>query len=124
VLNIVLILRGKEDTAMASSRQLGALQRLQGVRDVALCAADGTVLGSSDGGERLSSTATSLRTALDALQTTVAGLQFPISLSVDTANGSLYFSQTAQSMIVVTTTPEANVGEVRLEIREALQGAS
>ncbi len=109
---------------MASSRQLGALQRLQGVRDVALCAADGTVLGSSDGGERLSSTATSLRTALDALQTTVAGLQFPISLSVDTANGSLYFSQTAQSMIVVTTTPEANVGEVRLEIREALQGAS
>lgn len=108
---------------MEPSKQISALQRLQGVRAVALCAADGSVLAGSEGGESLNSTATSLRTALDALQTTLAGLRYPMTLSVDTASGSLYFSQTAQSMIVVTTTSEANVGEVRLEIREALHAA-
>jgi predicted regulator of Ras-like GTPase activity (Roadblock/LC7/MglB family) len=115
------VLKGKKMPATGSGRLVSALQRVQGVREVALCTAEGAVLSSSDGGARLGATATSLSTALDALQTTLAGLQYPISLSVDTANGSLYFSQTSQLMVVVTTTSEANVGEVRMEIREALQ---
>jgi predicted regulator of Ras-like GTPase activity (Roadblock/LC7/MglB family) len=105
---------------MESSNLVTAITKLQGVRQATLCAADGPVLASSEAGTGLSSTALSLRTALDALQSTLPALQYPISLSIETASGTLYFSETAEAMIAVTTTAEANVGEVRLEIREAL----
>jgi predicted regulator of Ras-like GTPase activity (Roadblock/LC7/MglB family) len=105
---------------MESNNLVTALAKLQGVREATLCTADGRVIASSVAGAGLSSTALSLGTALDALQTTLPALQYPISLSIETGSGTLYFSQTAEAMIAVTTTAEANAGEVRLEIREAL----
>ena len=106
---------------MTARGQMAVLGRLDGVREATLCSQDGTVLESSSGQPELSQAAMSLQAALDALQGALPNLGGPVTLTVDTSDGTLHMSQSAAGVLVVSTTSSANQGAVRLEMREALR---
>jgi predicted regulator of Ras-like GTPase activity (Roadblock/LC7/MglB family) len=106
---------------MAGRGQVAALGRLEGVHEATLCAADGTVLESSSSRPELAAAALSLQAALASLQGRLQGFARPVTLTVDTEQGSLHLAQSGDAVLVVTTGTEANLGAVRLEMREALR---
>ena len=106
---------------MAGRSHVAALGRLEGVREATLCAADGTVLESSSSRPELTAAAVSLQAALTSLQGRLHGFAPPVTLTLDTEQGSLHLSQSGDSILVVSTGTEANLGAIRLEMREALR---
>jgi len=101
--------------------QVAALGRLDGVQEATLCSPDGMVLESSSGSPELTQSAMSLQAALGALQGTLPNMGGPVTLTVDTPQGTLHLSQSSVGVLVVSTTSAANQGAVRLEMREALR---
>lgn len=106
---------------MAGRGQVAALGRLEGVREATLCDLEGMVLESSSSQPELNAAATSLQGVLRSLSASLHGLTPPVTLTVDTDQGSLHLAQTEDAILVVATGTEANLGAVRLEMREALR---
>jgi predicted regulator of Ras-like GTPase activity (Roadblock/LC7/MglB family) len=106
---------------MAGRGHVAALGRLEGVREATLCDLEGTVLESSSNRPELNAAAVSLQGVLAALSGSLHGLTSPVTLTVDTDQGSLHLAQAADAILVVSTGTEANLGAVRLEMREALR---
>jgi predicted regulator of Ras-like GTPase activity (Roadblock/LC7/MglB family) len=100
---------------------VAAIGRLEGVYEATLCETDGTVIESSSNRPELNAAATSLVSAMQALETSLHVIGSPVTLTVDAEHGSLHLAQGRQAVLVVTTGTEANLGAVRLEMREALR---
>jgi predicted regulator of Ras-like GTPase activity (Roadblock/LC7/MglB family) len=79
------------------------------------------VIESSSSQPELNAAATSLQGVLRALSASLHSLTPPVTLTVDTEQGSLHLAQTEDTILVVATGTEANLGAVRLEMREALR---
>jgi predicted regulator of Ras-like GTPase activity (Roadblock/LC7/MglB family) len=106
---------------MAGRGQVAALGRLDGVQEATLCGLDGTVIESSSSRPELTAAAVSLQAALSALQASLPGLASPVTVTIDAEQGSLHMTQTPKSILVVSTGNDANLGAVRLEMRDALR---
>lgn len=106
---------------MAGRGQVAALGRLEGVREATLCDQEGMVLESSSSRPELNAAAMSLHAALRILQGSLQGFASPVTLTVDTDEGSLHMTESGNTILVVATGTEANLGAVRLEMREALR---
>jgi len=106
---------------MAGRGQVAALGRLEGVRESTLCTLDGVVLESSSAHPELDAAAVSLQSALSAMQGSVSGYTTPVTLTAETEEGALHLTLTKKSLLVVTTGSDANIGSVRLEMRDALK---
>ena len=106
---------------MAVRGQVAALGRLEGVREATLCAQDGSVLESSASRPELNAAASSLQAALKSLQAHLPSLGPAATVTIDGEQGTLHVAQAADAILVVATGAEANIGAVRLEMREALR---
>jgi len=106
---------------MVGRGYVAALGRLEGVREATLCAPDGTVLESSSKRPELDAAAVSLRDALEALRASLPSLGDAATLTVDAEEGTLHLAQAPDCVLVVSTSTEANLGAVRLEMREAMR---
>jgi predicted regulator of Ras-like GTPase activity (Roadblock/LC7/MglB family) len=106
---------------MSAKKRIAALSGLDGVREVSLIGRDGDVLESSADAATLADAAPRLGQALQALQMALPGLGAPMSLTLEAENGALHVAQAGESLLLLTTTREANLGAVRLELREAVQ---
>ena len=106
---------------MAGRGQVAALGRLEGVREATLCMLDGSVIESSSNRPELNAAAASLHAAIRGLQAHLPALGPLATVTVDGEQGSLHLAQTPDAVLVVTTGTEANIGAVRLEMREAIR---
>lgn len=107
---------------MIARGQVSALGLLEGVREATYCRADGTVIESSSGRPELEAAGLSVHGALNALQASLPSLQGALTVAIDAEQGTVHFGQDGDGMLVVSTTNDANIGAVRLEMREALRG--
>jgi predicted regulator of Ras-like GTPase activity (Roadblock/LC7/MglB family) len=55
------------------------------------------------------------------LQAKLPELGSPVDLSIDGESGALHLAQSEDSILVVSTLPDAHHGVVRLEMRNALE---
>ena len=68
----------------------------------------------------LSSAVPSLDSALRVLQHALPGLGAPMHLTLESENGALHAAQAGDALIMLTTSRDANLGTVRLELRAAV----
>jgi predicted regulator of Ras-like GTPase activity (Roadblock/LC7/MglB family) len=104
---------------MSARKRIAALGGLSGVQEASLLNRDGSVIVSSVDAPSLSRAASSLGSALQALQRALPDLGAPMNLTLESENGALHVAQAGDALIMLTTTREANLGAVRLELREA-----
>jgi predicted regulator of Ras-like GTPase activity (Roadblock/LC7/MglB family) len=81
---------------------------------------DGSVLQSSSKRPELDAAAASLQGALQALQSSLPELGAPATMTIDAEDGSLHMAQSGDALLIVSTGADANLGAVRLAMREAL----
>jgi predicted regulator of Ras-like GTPase activity (Roadblock/LC7/MglB family) len=109
---------------MADVSAIVALGHLEGVREATLCSPDGTVLASSNTRPELDAAAVSLRGALQALQAALPALAQPVTVTMDAEDGTVHMAQTDDAVLIVSAGAEANLGAVRLAMREALASSA
>lgn len=105
---------------MAHLNDVAALGHLEGVREATLCALDGTVISSSNRRPELDAAAVSLHGALQALQAALPSLAWPVTVTMDAEEGTVHMAQADDAVLIVSTGTDANLGAVRLAMREAL----
>ena len=106
---------------MSARKRIAALGGLDGVQEASLLGQDGSVIESSVDAPTLSSAASSLGSALRVLQRALPDLGAPVHLTLESENGALHVAQAGDSLIMLTTTRDANLGAVRLELRAAAE---
>jgi predicted regulator of Ras-like GTPase activity (Roadblock/LC7/MglB family) len=106
---------------MEIAEHISALAKIDGIREATLCSIDGTFVGSSVSTPTLTEAAATLVAAVRNLQTTLPELGSPIDLSIEGESGALHLAQSDDSILVVSTLPDAHQGVVRLEMRNALE---
>ncbi len=106
---------------MSARKRIAALGGLDGVQEASLLNQDGTVIESSVDAPSLSNAASSLGSALRVLQRALPDLGAPMHLTLESENGALHVAQAGDALIMLTTSPQANLGAVRLELRAAAE---
>src|SRR5690348_9224195 len=105
---------------MAEYGDVVMLGKLDGVREATLCSLDGSVVVSSSKRPELDAAAVSLHVALQALQVALPVLAAPVTLTLDAEEGTVHMAQTDDAVLIASTGADANLGALRLAIREAL----
>jgi predicted regulator of Ras-like GTPase activity (Roadblock/LC7/MglB family) len=108
---------------MGTAERVEDLGSMDGVSEATLCGSDGTFVSSSASQPRLGIVASDLRLAVQAIQGAMPDLGAPMTLTVEGENGALHMAQTPASILILSTTNDANLGAVKMEMREALQSA-
>ena len=106
---------------MAGRYEVDAISELDGVVEVTLFDVDGRVLESSSSAPELSAAAVALAKAIKNVGSSLPQLSGEVTLAIEAAAGALHFTQLADSMLVVSTEPDTNLGVLSIEIRQALQ---
>jgi predicted regulator of Ras-like GTPase activity (Roadblock/LC7/MglB family) len=106
---------------MAGRRAVDTISELDGVVEVTLCGADGRVLESSISAPELAAAAVTLGKAARNVGSSLPQLSGEVTLSIDAASGALHFTQLADSMLIVSTEADTNLGVLSIEIRQALE---
>ncbi len=109
---------------MADKARVEAIGRLDGVTEATLCGPDGVVLASSSAAPELGPTAARITKALHGMQGSMATLGSPMSITIEGEQGALHLTQLADATLIVASGPDTNLGVLRLEIRQVLQGDS
>jgi predicted regulator of Ras-like GTPase activity (Roadblock/LC7/MglB family) len=109
---------------MSAKKHVAVLGGLDGVIEASLLTLDGSVVESSADSPALPSAAVRLGSALSALKSAIPDLGEPVSLTIEGERGALHLSRVGESLLVLSTTPDANLGAVRLELREAVRDLS
>jgi predicted regulator of Ras-like GTPase activity (Roadblock/LC7/MglB family) len=106
---------------MAGRQEVDTISELDGVVEVTLCGADGRVLESSSSAPELAAAAVTLGKAVRNVGSSLPQLSGEVTLSIDAASGALHFTQLADSMLIVSTEADTNLGVLSIEIRQALE---
>jgi predicted regulator of Ras-like GTPase activity (Roadblock/LC7/MglB family) len=108
------------DELMANFDNMITLGKLEGVQEATLCMLDGSVVASSSKRPELDAAAVSLHSALQALQVALPALAAPLTVTLDAEEGTVHMAQSDDAVLIASTGADANLGAVRLAIREAL----
>jgi predicted regulator of Ras-like GTPase activity (Roadblock/LC7/MglB family) len=106
---------------MNAAEQIAALSKIDGVKEATLCHLDGTLIESSSPAPSLISAASTIGAAVHALQGSLGGLASPVTVTVEGESGAIHLFQSSESLLILATTSEANLGAVRLEVRGGAQ---
>jgi predicted regulator of Ras-like GTPase activity (Roadblock/LC7/MglB family) len=105
---------------MSVSDRVTELGSIDGVNEATLCGADGEFVSSSATQPRLGIVAGELRQVMLGIQGVIPDLRAPLNVTVEGDHGALHLAATPRSILILSTTNDANLGAVRMEMREAL----
>jgi len=102
-------------------KHLSALGSIQGVREASLVTMTGSTAVSSGDSPTLGDVAAGVTALLNQLQGVLPDLGDPLTVTLEGDHGALMLSKVGGKVLVLTTAPDANLGAVRLEMRDVLQ---
>ncbi len=106
---------------MAGRQEIDAISDLDGVAEVTLCTVDGRVLESSSAAPELSGAAVALGKAVRNVGSSLPQIAGEVTLAIEAESGALHFTQLPDSVLVVSTEADTNLGVLSIEIKQALQ---